>query len=58
MLPIEDLTDVTLAIEEVMRKLSSDGTLEIEDTDEDDEDDEVDDEEDLTDVTLVSDDTY
>ena len=42
MIPIEDLTDVTLAIE---------------DTDEDDEDDE-DDEEDLTDVTLVSDDTY
>ena len=42
MIPIEDLTDVTLAIE---------------DTDEDYEDDE-DDEEDLTDVTLVSDDTY
>ena len=42
MIPIEDLTDVTLAIE---------------DTDEGDEDDE-DDEEDLTDVTLVSDDTY
>ena len=42
MIPIWDLTDVTLAIE---------------DTDEDDEDDE-DDEEDLTDVTLVSDDTY
>ena len=42
MIPIEDSTDVTLAIE---------------DTDEDDEDDE-DDEEDLTDVTLVSDDTY
>ena len=42
MIPIEDLTDVTLAIE---------------DTDEDDEDDD-DDEEDLTDVTLVSDDTY
>ena len=42
MIPIEVLTDVTLAIE---------------DTDEDDEDDE-DDEEDLTDVTLVSDDTY
>ena len=40
MIPIEDLTDVTLAIE---------------DTDEDDKDDE-DDEEDLTDVTLVSDD--
>ena len=39
---MEDLTDVTLAIE---------------DTDEDDEADE-DDEEDLTDVTLVSDDTY
>ena len=42
MIPIEDLTDVTLAIE---------------DTDEDDEDDEND-EEDLTDVTLVCDDTY
>ena len=42
MIPIEYLTDVTLAIE---------------DTDEDDEDGE-DDEEDLTDVTLVSDDTY
>ena len=42
MIPIEDLTNVTLAIE---------------DTDEDDEDDE-DDEEDLTNVTLVSDDTY
>ena len=42
MIPVEDLTDVSLAIE---------------DTDEDDEDDE-DDEEDLTDVTLVSDDTY
>ena len=48
MIPIENLTDVTLAIE---------------DTDEDDEDDEdveddEDDEEDLTDVTLMSDDTY
>ena len=45
MIPIEDFTDITLAIE---------------DTDEDDEDDEdnEDDEEDLTDVTLVSDDTY
>ena len=42
MIPIEDLTDVTLAIQ---------------DTDKDDEGDE-DDEEDLTDVTLVSDDTY
>ena len=42
MIPIEDLTDVTLAIE---------------DTNEDDEEDE-DDERDLTDVTLVSDDTY
>ena len=42
MIPIEDLTDITLAIE---------------DSDEDDEADE-DDEEDLTDVTLVSDDTY
>ena len=42
MIPFEDLTDVTLAIE---------------DTDEDDEDDE-DDEEYLTDVTLVSDDTF
>ena len=42
MIPIEDLTDVTLAIE---------------DTDEDGEDDE-DKEEDLTDLTLVSDDTY
>ena len=42
MIPIEDLTDVALAIE---------------DTDEDDEDNE-DDEEYLTDVTLVSDDTY
>ena len=39
---MEDLTDVTLAIE---------------DTDEDDEADE-DDEEDLTDVTLMSDETY
>ena len=42
MIHIEDLTDVTPAIE---------------DTDEDDEDNE-DDEEVLTDVTLVSDDTY
>ena len=42
MIPIEDLTDVTLAIE---------------DTNEDDEEVE-DDEKDLTDVTLVSDDTY
>ena len=42
MIPIEDLTDVTLAIQ---------------DTDKDDEGDE-DDEEDLSDVTLVSDDTY
>ena len=42
MIPNEDLTDVTLAIE---------------DTDEDDEDEE-DDEEVLTDVALVSDDTY
>ena len=42
MIPIEDLTDVTLAIED---------TYEV---DEDDEDDE----ENLTDVTLVSDDTY
>ena len=42
MIPIEILTDVTLAIE---------------DTDEDDEGDE-DDKEDSTDVTLVSDDTY
>ena len=42
MIPIEDLTDVTLAIE---------------DTDGDDEEDDED-EEDLTDVTLVSDDTY
>ena len=42
MIPMEDLTDVTLAIE---------------DTDEDDQADE-DDEEDLTDVTLVSDDTW
>ena len=41
-IPIEDLTDVTLANEE---------------TDEDDDKDE-DDEEYLTDVTLVSDDTY
>ena len=43
MIPIEDLTDVTLAIE---------------DTDEDTDEDDEDDEEDLTDVTLVSDDTY
>ena len=45
MIPIEDLTDVALVIE---------------DTDEDDEEDEDDesDEEDLIDVTLVSDDTY
>ena len=45
MIPIEDLNDVTLAIQ---------------DTDKDDEGDEddEDDEEDLTDVTLVSDDTY
>ena len=45
MIPVDDLTDVSLAIE---------------DTDEDDEDDkdDEDDEEDLTDVTLVSDDTY
>ena len=42
MIPIEDLTDVTLAIE---------------DTNEDDEEYE-DDEKDLTDVTLVSDDTF
>ena len=35
----------------------TEGTLAIEDTDEDDEDVE-DDEDDLTDVTLVSDDTY
>ena len=42
MIPIENLTDVTLAIE---------------DTHEDDEEDE-DDEKDLTDVTLVGDDTY
>ena len=42
MILIEDLTDVTLAIE---------------DTYEDDEEDEED-EEDLTDVTLVNDDTY
>ena len=42
MIPVEDLTDVSLAIE---------------DTDEDVEDDE-DDEDDLIDVTLVSDDTY
>ena len=42
MIPIKDLTDVTLAIQ---------------DTDEDDKGDE-DDEEYLTDVTLVSDDTY
>ena len=42
MIPIEDLPDVTLAID---------------DTDEDDEGDE-DDEEDSTDVTLVSGDTY
>ena len=42
MIPIEDLTDVTLAIE---------------DTGEDDEADE-DDEEDLTEVTLMGDDTY
>ena len=42
MISIEDLIDVTLAIE---------------DNDEDDEGDE-DDEEDLTDLTLVSDDTY
>ena len=41
MIPIEDLTDVTLAIE---------------DTNEDDEEVE-DDEKDLTDVTLVNDDT-
>ena len=41
-MPIEDLNDITLAIE---------------DTNEDDEEDE-DDEKDLTDVTLVSDDTY
>ena len=41
-IPIEDLTDVALAIE---------------DTDEDDEDDE-DDVEPLIDLTLVSDDTY
>ena len=42
MIPIEDLANVTLAIE---------------DTDEDDEEDEED-EEDLTDVTLVNDDTF
>ena len=42
MIPIEDLSDVTLAIQV---------------TDKDDEGDE-DDEEDLTDVTLVSDDTH
>ena len=45
MIPIEDLTDVTLAIQ---------------DTDKDDEGDEddEDEEEDFTDVTLVNDDTY
>ncbi len=42
MIPIGDLTDITLAIQ---------------DTDKDDEGDKHD-EEDLTDVTLVSDDTY
>ena len=51
MIPIEDLTDVTLAIED------SDEDDEDDEDVEDDEDDE-DDEEDLTDVTLVSDDTY
>ena len=51
MIPIEDLTDVTLAIED------TDEVDEDDEADEDDEDDE-DDEEDLTDVTLVSDDTY
>ena len=48
MIPIEDLTDVTLAIQDTDKD---------DEGDEDDEDDE-DDEEDLTDVTLVSDDTY
>ena len=48
MIPIEDLTNVTLAIQDTDKD---------DEGDEDDEDDE-DDEEDLTDVTLVSDDTY
>ena len=48
MIPIRDLTDVSLAIQD---------TVKDDEGDEDDEDDE-DDEEDLTDVTLVSDDTY
>ena len=48
MIPIEDLTDVFLAIQDTDKD---------DEGDEDDEDDE-DDEEDLTDVTLVSDDTY
>ena len=48
MIPFEDLTDVTLAIQD------TDKDAEDDESDEDDEDDE----EDLTDVTLVSDDTY
>ena len=48
MIPIADLTDVTLAIQDTDKD---------DESDEDNEDDE-DDEEDLTDVTLVSDDTY
>ena len=48
MILIEDLTDVTLAIQDTNKD---------DEGDEDDEDEE-DDEEDLTDVTLVSDDTY
>ena len=48
MIPIENLTDVTLAIEDTDEDYEDDG---------DDEDDEND-EEDLTDVTLVRDDTF
>ena len=51
MIPIEDLTDDTLAIQDTDKDDEGD------EDDEDGEDDE-DDEEDLTDVTLVSDDTY
>ena len=54
MIPIEDLTDVTLAIQDTDK--DNEG-VEDDEGDEDDEDDE-DDEEDLIDVTLVSDDTY
>ena len=53
MIPIEDLTDVTLAIQDTDKDDEGD---ENEEDDEDDEDERV--STDLTDVTLLSDDTY